>query len=111
MVARFALVALAAAACAAAVWLGTSRAANPHAGPAVLHIGDTIRVAGTDVGCAVALRDGATTVECLPVRRIAGSYASLTSSSSVRVVRFRTAVVAQTVFEAKQHDAHPRTCR
>lgn len=111
MLARFAFIALAAAACAATAWLGTSRAAGDHPGPAVLHVGDVVRIAGTNVGCAVARRDGATTVECLPVRRIAGSYASLTSSSSVRVVRFRTSVVAQTVFTAKQHEAHPTTCR
>jgi len=111
MVARIALIALGVAACGAAVLLATSRAAGAPAAPAVLHVGDTVRIAGTDVGCAVARRDGATTVECLPVRKIAGAYATLTSSSTVRVVRFRTSTVAQTVFRAKQHDSNPTTCR
>jgi hypothetical protein len=111
MVPRIALITVVLASSAAAVWLGTSRAAGPHAGQAVLHVGDTVRIAGTNLGCAVARRDGATTVECLPVRRIAGAYATLTSSSTVGVVRFRTSTVSQTVFHAKQHDAHPTTCR
>ena len=111
MVARIALIVALAAACGAAVWLGTSRAAVAERAPVVLHVGDTVRIAGTDVGCAVARRGGATTVECLPVRRSAGTYASLTGSSTVRVVRFRTPTVAQTVFHARQHDRHPVTCR
>jgi len=111
MVARIALIAVVAAACGAAVWFGTSRASGAERTPVVLHVGDTVRIAGTDVGCAVARRGGATTVECLPVRRSVGIYASLTGSSTVRVVRFRTRTVAQTVFHARQHDPHPVTCR
>ena len=109
--ARIALIVLVLAACGIAVWLGASRAAGAAAAPAVLHVGDTVRIAGTNVGCAVARRGGATTVECLPVHRAAGTYAALTGSKTVRVVRFRTSTVAQTVFQAKQYDPRPATCR
>jgi len=109
--ARIALFALVLAACGAAVWFGTSRAAGADAAPTVLHVGDTVRIAGTSVGCAVARRGGATTIECLPARRAAGTYATLTARTTVRVVRFETATVAQTVFQARQHDPHPTTCR
>lgn len=98
------------AACGATVWFGASRAAGAAA-PTVLHVGDTVRISGTNVGCAVARRGGATTIECLPIRRDAGTYATLTGRTTVRVVRFRTAAVAQTVFEAKRHDPHPATFR
>jgi hypothetical protein len=111
MGARIALIAVVAAACGAAVWFGTSRASGAEPAGVVLHVGDTVRIAGTDLGCAVARRGGATTVECLPARRSAGTYATLTGSTTVRVVRFRTTTVAQTVFHAKQHDPHPVTCR
>jgi hypothetical protein len=111
MGARIALIAVVAAACGAAVWFGTSRASGAEPAGVVLRVGDTVRIAGTDLGCAVARRGGATTVECLPARTSAGTYATLTGSTTVRVVRFRTTTVAQTVFHAKQHDPHPVTCR
>jgi hypothetical protein len=108
---RIALIVVLLAASGVAVWLGASRAAGAARGPTVLHIGDTVRIAGTNVGCAVARRSGATTIECLPVHRSAGTYAALTGSATVRVVRFKNATVAQTVFRAKQHDLHAATCR
>lgn len=111
LAARISLVALALAAVAAA-WLGPPRAAGGgDAVPGVLHVGDTVRVAGTDVGCAVARRSGSTVVECMPARHSAGSYATLTGSRAVLVVRFRSATTAKTVFQAKQHDPQTRTCR
>ena len=109
--ARIALVVVVLSACGAAVWFGASRAAGADSAPTLLHVGDTVRISGTNVGCAVARRGGATTIECLPVRRDAGTYATLTGRTTVRVVRFKTATVAQTVFRAKQHDPHPTTCR
>ena len=111
MVARIALIAGIAAAFGAAGWFGTSRASGAETVHVLLHVGDTVRIAGTNVGCAVARRDAATTVECLPTRRSAGTYATLTSNTTVRVVRFKTTTVAQTVFHAKQHDSRPATCR
>ena len=111
MIARIALIAVVAAGCGAAVSFGASRASGADRSSMVLHVGDRVRIAGTNVGCAVARRSGATTVECLPVRRSAGTYAALTDDATVRVVRFRTPTVAQTVFHATQHDLHPVTCR
>jgi len=109
--ARVALIVVVLAACGAAVWLGASRASGAATAPTVLHVGDTVRIAGTNVGCAVARRAGATTIECLPVHRGAGTYAALTGNTTVRVVRFKNATVAQTVFRAKQHDLHAATCK
>jgi len=111
MVAWIAPIALIAAVGGAAVSFGTSGASGAEPARAVLHVGDTVRIAGTNVGCAVARRGGVTTVECLPAHRGAGTYATLTGSTTVRVVQFRTGTVAQTVFHAKQHDPHPVTCR
>ena len=81
MVARIALITVIAAACGAAAWFGTSRASGAEKARKVLHVGDTVRIAGTNVGCAVARRGVATTIECLPIRRSAGTYATLTSST------------------------------
>jgi len=103
---------LAAVACGTAfAWLETSGAAGSAKGPVVLRIGDTVRIAGAAVGCAVAKRSGATMVECLPTNRKAGTYATLTGDKNVLVVRFRTPTIARTVFHARQHDSNPTTCR
>ena len=92
-------------------WFETSGAAGAPKGPLVLHVGDTVRIEGTKVGCAVAKRQGATMVECLPTDRKVGSYATLAGDKNVLVVRFRSAKVAQTVFHARQRDSHPTICR
>jgi hypothetical protein len=91
-------------------WSAAARASSPQRTP-VLHVGDVVRVAGTSTMCAVARRNGSNVVECLPVHPTAGSYAALTNDRRVTVVRFRSAHVAKTVFEARQHEAHPATCR
>jgi hypothetical protein len=111
LIARITLITVIGAAFGAAMWLGTSRASGAETARMVLRVGDTVRIAGTNVGCAVARRGAATTIECLPIRRSPGTYATLTGSTTVRVVRFRTTTLAQTVFHAKQHDSHPVTCR
>lgn len=77
---------------------------------ATLRVGDVVRIAGTRTECAVARRGGATTVECLPLKPAAGSYATIAGDRRVAVVRFRSAHVAKTVFEAKQHGGAV-TCR
>jgi hypothetical protein len=92
-------------------WFQTSGASSAGKGPLVLHLGDTVRIAGTNVGCAVAKRQGATTVECLPAARKRGSYATLIGDHSVLVVRFKSPGVAQTVFHARQYRADPMICQ
>ncbi len=93
-------------------WFQTSGASGAgKRPPVVLHVGDTVRIAGTNVGCAVAKRQGATTVECLPTVRRRGSYATLIGDQSVLVVRFKSPGVARTVFHARQHRADPAICR
>lgn len=94
-----------------AVWLGTARANGAGSRSVVLQVGDTVRIAKTDVGCAVARRGGQTAIECLPVHRRTGAYATLAGDRRVSVVRFRSPAVAQTVFHATQHDPHATTCR
>jgi hypothetical protein len=94
-----------------AAWLGTARANGAGSGPVVLHVGDTVRIAKTNVGCAVARRNGQTMIECLPVRARTGAYATLAGDRSVLVVRFRSPITAQTVFHATQHDPHTTTCK
>jgi copper(I)-binding protein len=95
----------------AAVWLGTARANGAANRSVVLRVGDTVKIADTDVGCAVARRNGQTTIECLPVHRRTGAYATLAGDRRVSVVRFTSPAVAQTVFHATQHDPHATTCR
>jgi len=94
-----------------AAWLGTARANGAGSGSMVLRVGDTVRIAKTDVGCAVTRRNGQTMIECLPVHERTGAYATLAGDRRVVVVRFRSPVVAQTVFHATQHDPHTTTCR
>ena len=108
---RLTVIAAVAAFAAAFAWLETSQATGAARSPVVLRVGDTVRIAGTDVGCAVARRGGATMVECLPAHRKAGAYATLAGDERVLVVRFATPAVARTVYEAKQHDAHTTTCK
>ena len=92
-------------------WFETSGAAGAGKGPLVLRVGDTVRIEGTNVGCAVARRQGATMVECLPATRKVGSYATLAGDANVLVVRFTSAAVARTVFHVRQHQSHPTVCR
>lgn len=75
-----------------------------------LHVGEVVRIAGTSTECAVARRNDATTVECLPAKPGSGTYATLAGDHSVSVVRFRSAHVAATVFTAVQHGS-ARTCK
>ena len=91
-------------------WRETSRA-GAAPGSFLLRTGDTLRIAKTDIGCAVARRNGETMIECLPAHRRAGAYATLTGDGRVLVVRFRTPKLANTVFHAKQHDPDATTCR
>jgi hypothetical protein len=50
-------------------------------------------------------------VECVSEARAAGTYATLAGDKNVLVVRFEKPTVARTVFQARQHDPHTRTCR
>jgi hypothetical protein len=77
----------------------------------LLHVGDTVRIAGTSTGCAVARRDGNTVIECMPAKRRASSYGTITGDERIVVVRFRSPNVAQTVFQARQHTDSTITCR
>ena len=74
-------------------------------------MGDTVRIAGTATGCAVARRDGSTVIECMTAKRRAGSYGTITSDVRIVVVRFRSLHVAQTVFKARQHTNSTITCK
>lgn len=92
-------------------WMHTAGAVGSTKHPLVLHVGDTVRIAGTKIGCAVARRSSATVVECVSEARAAGTYATLAGDKDVLVVRFEKPTVARTVFQARQHDPHTRTCR
>jgi copper(I)-binding protein len=111
MTRRLVVVLCAAVAALVAVWLGTARANGAGSRSVVLRVGDTVRIAKTDLGCAVARRGGETTIECLPVHRRTGAYATLAADRRVSVVRFTSPVVARTVFHATQHDPNAVTCR
>jgi hypothetical protein len=111
MIRRLAVIAVAASVGITFAWLETAAADGARKGPLVLRVGDTVRIAGTNVGCAVARRQGATMVECLPATRKAGSYATLAGDKDVLVVRFRSAAVARTVFHVRQRGSHPTVCR
>ena len=100
---RLAVFAVAVSLSIAFAWFETSGAAGAAKGPLVLRVGDTVRIEGTKVGCAVARRQGATIVECLPATRKVGSYATLAGDEQVLVVRFTSATVARTVFHARQN--------
>ena len=97
--------------CSAVAWLHTSAAAGSGKSPAVLRVGDTVRIAGTKLGCAVAKRQGVTVVECVPSVRKRGSYATLAGDQNVSVVRFESSGIARTVFHARQHLPNPTICR
>jgi hypothetical protein len=92
-------------------WLHASGAAGSTKGPLVLRVGDTVRIDGTKIGCAVARRSGTVMVECVPAGRTPGSYGTLADDRRVLVVRFEKPAVARTVFQARQHDPNPTTCR
>jgi hypothetical protein len=77
----------------------------------LLHVGDTVRIAGTSTGCAVASRDSNVVIECMAEKRRTGSYGTITSDERVVVVRFRSPAVAETVFQARQHSSSTITCR
>ena len=94
----------------AAAWFASAGAARMKPADRVLHVGDTVRVAGTATRCAVARRSGAVMIECLPTSPTAGSYATVAGDERVLVVRFRSPHVAQTVFHARQHRT-AATCR
>ena len=111
MTRRLAVILCSAVAGLGAAWLGASRADGAARASVLLHLGDTVRIAKTDVGCAVARRNGETMIECLPVHRRVGAYATLAGSTRVLVVRFASPGVARTVFHAVQHDQDTTTCR
>jgi hypothetical protein len=92
-------------------WLHASGAAGSTQRSLTLRVGDTVRIEGTTIGCAVARRSGVTVVECLPGARTAGTYATLAADKTVSVVRFERPTLARTVFRALQHDPHTMNCR
>jgi hypothetical protein len=109
---RFALLSVAAAVGIALTYFDPPGAAGPVAKrPLVLHVGDTVRLQGTSVGCAVTRRNGSTVIECLDAARRAGTYATLIGDREVLVARFTTPAVARTVFRTHQHDARFTICK
>jgi len=78
--------------------------------PIVLHIGDTIQLAASPVGCKAGVRSGVKTLDCRVAGPLAGSYGTLMSGGRVLVIRFRTARTAKVVFEATQR-GYAKTCR
>jgi hypothetical protein len=105
MSSRRAVVILVVLAAVAAAWVASAGSARMKPTDRVLHVGDTVRVAGTATRCAVARRAGDVMIECLPVTPTAGSYATVAADDRVLVVRFRSPHVAQTVFRARHHRA------
>jgi hypothetical protein len=75
----------------------------------VLHLGDTVRVNGADIGCQVTGRGGRPTIECHRLVSVKGSYGTFVSERTTIVARFRSTNVAKTIFTAK-HGGGWRTC-
>lgn len=86
-----------------AAWLAANGSARMKPSDRVLHVGDTVRVAGTTTRCAVVRRSSEAMIECLPAAPAKGAYATLAGDERVLVVRFRSPHVAKTVFHARQH--------
>ena len=75
----------------------------------VLRKGDTMRVAGTRLGCQVERRDGRLTIECRRSGRLARTYMTVFSERTAEIARFRSRTTAKIVFTAR-HGAGTRVC-
>jgi hypothetical protein len=76
----------------------------------VLKAGDVVRLADTSVTCRV--RGGnAPILECLRLRRLAGTYGTRFSARKVTVFRVKSATIGETVFSATHNERRFTTCR
>jgi hypothetical protein len=85
-----------------------ARAAN--AAPTVLKVGDRVQVEGQPVGCRVANQGGKVVMDCRRAGALAGTYGTMISSRTAKVVRFRSNTVAKVVYTAKHHGG-ARACQ
>ena len=76
-------------------------AADPT--PTVLKVGDRVQVDGQPVGCRVANQGGNVVIDCRRAGALAGTYGTIISSRTAKVVRFRSNSVAKVVYTAKHH--------
>jgi hypothetical protein len=82
-------------------------AASPQ--PVVLKIGDRVAVEGQPMGCRVARQDGRVVMDCRRAGALAGTYGTMLSARTAKVVRFRSDSVAKVVFTAT-HRGGARRC-
>jgi hypothetical protein len=83
-------------------------AASPQ--PLVLKVGDRVAVEGQPMGCRVARQDGRVVMDCRRAgTTLAGTYGTMLSARTARVVRFRSDSVAKVVFTAT-HRGGARRC-
>jgi hypothetical protein len=108
MLAVLVAVALGAAATLAIAPRDGARAADPT--PTVLKVGDRVQVEGQPVGCRVANQGGNVVMDCRRAGALAGTYGTMISSRTAKVVRFRSDTVAKVVYTAKHHGG-ARACR
>jgi hypothetical protein len=84
-----------------------AKAADPA--PTVLKVGDRVQVEGQPVGCRVANQDGKIVMDCRRAGALAGTYGTMLSARTAKVVRFRSNTVAKVVYTAK-HNGGARRC-
>jgi hypothetical protein len=89
---------------------GDGAAAKATGQQLLMAVGDTVRVAGTDVGCQVAQQSGQVMVECRRLSQPAGTYGVFIGDKRALVARFHSSRTAQVVFTAKQRGGW-KACR
>ena len=94
-------VALSAAATLALAPRDGARAADPA--PTVLKVGDRVQVEGQPLGCRVANQGGKVVMDCRHAGALAGTYGTMLSARTAKVVRFRSNTVAKVVYTATHH--------
>jgi hypothetical protein len=75
-----------------------------------IDVGDVVSVAGAGIGCIVRQHDGAKALECRRAGSVAGTYGAIFDHRRVRVIRFRSGTVANTVFVARHRHRRTITC-
>jgi hypothetical protein len=75
----------------------------------VVNVGDTIQVAGAEVGCQVTDRDGRPTIECRRTTGLKGSYGTFIDERKATVARYVSGGKAQVIFTGK-HSGAWRVC-
>lgn len=75
----------------------------------VIAVGDTVRLAGTNVACRALVRNGRKVIDCVRAGRLRGSYGTSVSDEGVTVFRMLDGRTGRTVFTAR-HRGKPIRC-